>query len=210
MSGNVAACRGSNVNVIVTPAVTLPAPFFLPPSADGSPVPKRAQYPFAANTRYKTRSEILIMTEQWNTFERVENYDDLIYQQYEVGQRGETYYQFRSQQERAAYTAGQLLHVNTYTTLPVSAFTPIRDRPMPNVPLQSALPYFYNVPKNFNPTNVLTSSERAAQRADLEIYAFVSTYNQSHVIKWNFVKDEERLAYERGEQLALTPSSTNA
>jgi hypothetical protein len=79
---------------------------------------------------------------------------------------------------------------------------------MPNVPLRSALPYFYNVPKNFNPTNVLTSSERAAQRADLEIYAFVSTYNQSHVIKWNFVKDEERLAYERGEQLALTPSNT--
>ena len=149
------------------------------------------------------------MVEQWNTFERVENYDDIIYQKYRQGIRDETYYLFTGDTERAQYIAGQLLHVNTYDGFrPASDFDSIRDRPMPDVPIRTALPYFYNVPKNFNPTNTLTSSERAAQRADLEVYAFVSTYNDSHMIKWSFAKDEERISYERGQQLALTPATS--
>lgn len=149
------------------------------------------------------------MQYRWDMFEYVENYDDVMYQRFETGDRSETYYVFKSTEEYNAYRAGQLLHVNTYFNLPASTFSSIRDRTMPDVPYNAAgLPIWYNTPKNINPTNTLTASERAAQRADLEVYAFVSTFNDSHVLKWAFVKDEERLAYERGQRLVLSDAGT--
>jgi hypothetical protein len=162
--------------------------------------PLRTQYPFSdVNVRWKSRGEILRLEEQWNTFERVENYNDIIYQKFEKGLRSEMYYQFVNDQEFKNYRAGQQLHVVTYPSLPPQTFAPIRDRPMPDVPIVGTLPYTTNVPRFAINTITPSAAEQAAATADLAVYSFVSTFNQRHVLKYSFVSDEEKNAYERAE-----------
>jgi hypothetical protein len=164
--------------------------------------PRRTAYPFSAvNVRYKTVSERLLLQEQWNTFERVENYDDIIYQKYEKGLRDETYYLFASDQEFKNYKAGQILHVNAYPNLPPSTFDSIRNRPFPNVAPVTALPYITNT-ENFRANKrVPVASEIAAANADLAVYIYVSTYNDAHALKYVFLDDDEKTAYMRALNL---------
>lgn len=173
-------------------------------SAIAGYTPKRTQYPFGAaqsllGLQYQSQTVLLQIQLKWNTFERVENYDDIIYQQFSVGKRNNTYYIFVSNQERQDYFEGQRLHYKAYPTLPRSTFCPIRDRPMPNVAIVTSLPYVSNrdtcVPQRYVPT----SSERAAENLDLTIYTYVSTYNALHVIQYEFQSDEEKLAYTRAQ-----------
>ena len=163
--------------------------------------PRRTQYPFSANVRYKTVSERLIMEEQWNTFERVENYDDIIYQKFEKGIRDETYYFFKTNVEYMNYMAGQILHRQTFPKLPASTFDSIRNRPFPNAEPVTALPYETNT-ERFQPNKrVPNASEIAAANADLAIYDYVSTYNNTHVLKYVFLDDDEKTAFIRAANL---------
>jgi hypothetical protein len=162
--------------------------------------PKRTQYPFSANTRYKSRSDVLIMQNQWETFERVENYDDVIFQRIQDGLRDLTYYQFLSNQEFKDYKRGQELHIETFPDLPVSTFASIRDRPLPTTPAKTPLPYFHQVDKFIVAKIPMSADELAQQRSDTEIYAYVSTFNNTHVYKYAFVSDEEKMAYYRAEK----------
>jgi hypothetical protein len=162
--------------------------------------PKRTQYPFSANTRYKTKSDILLMQNQWDTFERVENYDDVIFQRIQDGLRDKTFYQFLSNQEFKDYKQGQELHVLTFPTLPPSTFASIRDKPLPTTPTKTPLPYYHQVDKFIVAPTPLSSEELTQQRADTEVYAYVSTFNNTHVYKYAFVSDEEKMAYYRAEK----------
>lgn len=140
------------------------------------------------------------MQEQWNTFERVENYNDIIYQKFEQGLRSNMYYVFRSDAEFKDYRAGQQLHIITYPNLPASTFDPISQRPMPDVVPKEPSPYETNVMRGIVNKVVPTASEQAATAADLEIYTYVSSYNAVHQLKYQFVDDEEKTSYERGFQ----------
>jgi hypothetical protein len=160
--------------------------------------PKRTAYPFSdVNTRYKSRGEILKMQDQWDTFERIENYNDIIYQLFEQGFRSNKYYVFASDQEFKNYRAGQQLHVITYPNLAPSTFNPISERPMPDVPIRSPVSYETNVSRDVLSSPTPTASESAGIQADLEVYTYVSTYNAAHRLKYQFVDDEEKTAYER-------------
>ena len=168
----------------------------------------RTQYPFGGLTADQRKSliglnkplrYIIMIQEQWDTFERVENYNDQIYQKFLQGDRSQLYYQFRTDQELHSYRAGQQLHVNAYPNLPASTFQPIRDRPMPDVPIRTALPIESGPPRFAINRIIPTASELAAQQADLAVYTYVSTYNATHQIKYNFVDDLEKNAYERTE-----------
>ena len=160
--------------------------------------PRRTAYPFAdVNVRYKSRGDMLKMQEQWNTFERVENYDDVIYQLFEQGQRAYRYYVFASDAEFKDYKSGQQLHIRTYTNLPGSTFDPISQRPMPDVPIRTAVSYDTNISRDILTGPTAASSEKAAIQGDLEIYAYVSSFNSVHRLKYQFVDDDEKLAYER-------------
>ncbi len=162
--------------------------------------PKRTQYPFGdVSTRYKSRSEILTMQDQWNTFERVENYNDIVYQKLELGLVSNMYYQFANDAEFKNYRAGQQLHIITYPNLPPGTFAPIRDRPMPAVAPKEGFPYTTGVERFIVNTDVPTASETRAALADLEIYTYVSTFNATHALKYAFVDDVEKNAYERVE-----------
>jgi hypothetical protein len=178
--------------------------------------PLRTQYPFGALTndqqlrligRNPPLAKKLMMEEQWNTFERIENYNDVIYQKFQVGLRGNMYYQYASDQEFNNYRAGQLLHTLAYPNLPVSTFQPVKDRPMPDVPSVESIPYETNVPRFSLNRPIPTASEQATANAEMEIYAYVSTYNAYHVLKYTFTDDVEKNAYERAEiRMNFTPT----
>ncbi len=162
--------------------------------------PQRTQYPFSMNTRYKSKSEILKLESQWETFERVENYNDIIFQRIQDGLRDQPFYQFLSNQEFKDYKAGQELHILANPTLPPSTFASISERPLPNTPIKTALPYYHQTDKYIIPTTPISAEELVQRRGDLEIYTYVSTYNSAHVYKYSFVSDEEKMAYYRAEK----------
>ena len=165
--------------------------------------PLRTQYPFdLSGVKFKTRTEILTMQRQWETFERVENYNDVIYQQFSAGNWSQTYFQFRDQGERNDYRIGQILHVNRYPNLPAGTFDSISSRVMPNVAIRSAPPNYTISPMPLAPVcPALPESVTTDNTADITIYTYVSTFNSEHYFQYNFVSDEERIAYHRGERL---------
>ncbi len=177
---------------------------FLVNKMTSSYTPLRTQYPFSANTRYKTKSERRLMENQWEVFERVENYNDIIYQRIQDGFRDQPYYQFLSNQEFKDYKRGQELHVLAFPNLPPSTFASISERPLPTTPIKTTLPYYHQVDKYIVSPPAISAEELTQQRADAEIYVYVSTFNDSHVYKYNFVSDEEKIAYYRAEKRIRT------
>jgi hypothetical protein len=168
----------------------------------------RTQYPFGSLSDAQQKAlvgvnrplayRIMIQT-QWDTFERVENYNFAIYQQFLTGNRSNMYYQFKSDQEFKDYKVGQQLHVNAYPTLPVGTFQPVSDLPIPAAAPNSPPPYETNVPRFAINRITPTASEQTQLQSDLEVYAYVSTYNARHVLKYQFVDDAEKNAYERAD-----------
>jgi len=181
--------------------------------------PKRTQYPpQLSNIKYRTPIQTATLTRQWETFERVENYNDIVYQQLEQGNRGTLYYQFVNQTEQRDYAAGQALHINFYTTLPASTFASISTRPMPDVPIRIAAPMCQNSMPSIvqlktaddvlytktTLTAAASASDTTRAVADCAIYMAVSSYNSTHVYQYNFQSAAEKLAYERAADAAAT------
>lgn len=165
--------------------------------------PMRTAYPFdLSGVKFKSRSEILSMQRQWETFERVENYNDIIYQRFSNGDRSQTYYQFRDRTEMNDYRIGQQLHERRYPTAPPGTFAPISNRPMPDVVVRVSAPNYTLLPPRDIPQRAaIPESVATASAADMAIYSYVSTFNGTHYFQYNFVSDEERIAYHNGERL---------
>jgi hypothetical protein len=165
--------------------------------------PTRTQYPFdLSGVKFRSRADILTMQRQWETFERIENYNDIIYQRFAAGDRSQTYYQFRDQAEKNDYRIGMQLHMNRYPWLPAGTFDSISGRPMPDVAVRIGAPSYSYSPNPLAPTRAaIPESVATDNAADMTIYTYVSTFNSVHYFQYNFVSDEERLAYHRGERL---------
>lgn len=165
--------------------------------------PLRTQYVFdLSGIKFRSRSDILAMQRQWETYERIENFNDIIYQRFSIGDRSQTYYQFTGQAERNDYRLGMQLHINRYPWLPAGTFDSISARPMPDVVVRSAAPNYTISPMPLAPIpGAIPESVSTDNRADVVIYTNVSTFNSIHYFKYNFVSDEELLAYHRGERL---------
>ncbi len=164
--------------------------------------PLRTQYFFdLSGVRYKSRAEILKMQRQWETFERIENYNDVIYQRFALGYRDKTYWQFVNREELNDYRNGQELHVLRYPYLPAGTFDSISGRTMPDVPVLTQPPNYSQVSREIVSAPPITSSERTENAADMSIYMHVSTYNSAHVYKYIFQSNEEKMAYHRAERL---------
>jgi len=164
--------------------------------------PLRQQYIFdLSGAKFKTRCEILTMQRQWNTYERIENYNDIVYQRLEKGYRDRLYYQFKNNEELADYRNGMQLHNLRY---PGTCFESISERPMPDVAVITKAPNWSpGIERNLLYSTSMTAAELTAQQSDLAIYTHVSTFNAKHVFKYNFVSDEERLGYHRAERRVL-------
>jgi hypothetical protein len=181
--------------------------------------PKRTQYPpQLSNIKFRTPTQTTTLTRQWETFERVENYNDIVYQQLEQGNRGTLYYQFVNQSEQRDYAAGQMLHINFYTALPVSTFAPISTRPMPNVPVkvpaptcQTSMPSIVQLKTADNVSYTKTTltaaaaaSESVRAVSDCAIYETILLYNSTHKYQYNFQSAAEQQAYNRAAGAAAT------
>jgi len=164
--------------------------------------PLRTQYPpQLSNIKHRSPIQTATLNRQWETFERVENYNDIVYQQLQLGNRGTLYYQFVNQAEQRDYTAGQTLHINYYTTLPASTFASISNRPMPDVPVLIKAPQCMPmVPIKATSLSAPAASATTTACADMAIYCTVSSFNASHVYQYNFPSAAEQLAYGRAEQ----------
>jgi hypothetical protein len=165
--------------------------------------PQRKQYPYPEdlrNKRYKSKADLFRLQQQWDTFERIENYDDIIFQRVQDGLRDQSFYQFRTNAESKEYRAGQELHVLQYPDLPASTFAPVRERPFPTTEAKTPLPVEYQVSRYILPTGAISAEEFTQIRSDNEIYMYVSTYNSVHTYKYNFVSDEEKQSYQRAER----------
>jgi hypothetical protein len=148
--------------------------------------------------KYKTRAEILDFQRKWNTFEQIENYNDIIFQRFQAGLRDKPYYQFASGNELKDYRAGQELHVLKYPSLPSSTFVSISNLPIPDVPVIEAPPAFANLSYRCKTlTAAADASATTINRAETALYTYVSTFNATHHYQYNFVSTEEQTAYNR-------------
>lgn len=165
----------------------------------------RQQWAFdLTGIKYKNRAEILTMQRQWDTFERIENYNDEIYHRLTQGLRDKLYYQFKDRAELNDYNAGQQLHILRNPTVDPRTFDSIRDRPLPDIEPKTYIPTYSQVPRNLPQSTVMKASERSELQTDLAVYVHVSTFNQAHVYKYNFTNNDEKLSYHRGERYVLS------
>jgi hypothetical protein len=174
----------------------------------------RQPFPFDLSIKCKSRSEILAMQRQWDTFERIENYNDVIYNRFCQGLRDKPYYQYSNAAELNDYRVGQILHTNRYPMLTidpgistisgiyVSTLASISDRKIPNVAVIAGPSHYGQVSKCIQTSTIMTSAEYMAQQSENTIYIHVSTYNDSHKYKYIFTSDEEKMAYYRAERRA--------
>ena len=168
---------------------------------------QRTQYFFdLSGVHCKTRSDIIVMQRQWDIFERVENYNDIVYQRINEGYRDRLFYQFVNRQELSDYRNGQQLHILRYKWLPCGTFDSISGKPFSSAPIILPAPIFTQTPKCTQFSTSVTASEKTEQQSDLAIYMHVSTYNSQHTYKYMFTSAEERLAYHRVERQVLTPA----
>lgn len=164
--------------------------------------PLRTQYPFdLSGVRYKSRADILKMQRQWDTFERIENYNDIVYQRFSLGYRDKPYWQFVNREELSDYRNGQELHVLRYPSLPSGTFDSVSGRPMPDVPVLTQPSNYSQVSREIVSAPSVPSSERTEKTADMSVYIHVSSYNATHVYKYIFESNEEKMAYHRAERL---------
>jgi hypothetical protein len=146
------------------------------------------------------------MRQKWNTFERVENFNDVIYQRFLSGRFDQQYYKFKDSSELNDYRVGQNLHILRYPSLDPSTFDSISNRPMPSGPIVAGLSEFTQIDRCVKPPTSITQKEFTEQQSDLSIYMHVSTFNSEHVYKYAFTSNEEQLAYHRAERRILAPS----
>ena len=144
------------------------------------------------------------MQRQWETFERVENYNDIVYQRINAGYRDRLFYQFVNRQELNDYKNGQQLHILRYPWLPRGTFDSISEKPFSSAPVIVPAPIYTQTPKCTQFSTSMKASEKTEQQSDLAIYMHVSTYNSEHVYKYIFTSAEERLAYHRTERQVLS------
>ena len=166
---------------------------------------QRTQYFFdLSGVHCKSRKDILVIQRQWDTFERVENYNDIVYQRINAGYRDRMFYHFENRQELSDYKNGQQLHILRYPFLPCGTFDSISGMPFSSTPVIVKAPVFTQISKCIHLSTPMLASEKTEQQSDLAIYTHVSTYNTEHVYKYIFTSAEERIAYHRAERRVLS------
>jgi hypothetical protein len=102
-------------------------------------MPMRSTFCFPASTmKYKSREEIRVLKEQWDTFERIENINSIVLNnlanklpvEASSGESSSAFYQFTSSDEKTAYNLGQSAHTVTYPEV-TDFLIPYSAKPIP-------------------------------------------------------------------------------
>jgi hypothetical protein len=163
-------------------------------------VDARTQYFYdLSGVKYKTKSDLLTLRRQWDTYERVENINFSIYKTILKGIY-QPWYVFASNEEASDYRVGQLLHVNRYPNIPSALFQSISLAPTPIPKDSGGPPRFAQAPSQIVSANPISEGQKTENNADMSIYIHVSTYNVLHsTFTYQFQSNEEQLAYHRAE-----------
>ena len=156
----------------------------------------RTPYPFQASWyKYKTAAEINTLRRQWNMFETVENNDYLVRIQMNAGYFATRWYVFLQGSDLTDYNRGHSLHQAQF---PQVDFTPERNKFVQQSTIYTRVSYEFSQPSNgLILSTAMTEGERVKKNADLSLYTQVSTFNSTHMFKWQFTSEEDRLAYEK-------------
>lgn len=167
--------------------------------------PTRLQFGFdLSGVKYKSRQQVMDLQRAWETFERIENENNIVFQRVSLGLRDKMYYQFRTREEMNDYKTGQTNHILRYPWLPPSIFDSISLQSVPYItPLNSPPNYSLAMNRGVLFSTAMTSSDYLAQQTDLTIYTHVSSYNSMHTYKYIFPSNEEKMAYHRAELIVL-------
>lgn len=157
-----------------------------------------------SGVKYKTKSDILTLQRQWNTFNRVQAINFSIYLKIIRGQPL-NWYVFVNNQEATDYRNGQQLHTIRYPYIPPAFFQSISIAPIPTSSFVTGPPRFSQVPPQINSVPPITESQKTENNSDVSIFRFVSSYNVLHsTFTYQFQSNEEQMAYYRGLRLATT------
>ena len=157
-----------------------------------------------SGVKYKTKSDILTLQRQWDTFNRVQAVNFSIYLKILKGEPL-NWYVFVNNQEATDYRNGQQLHTIRYPYISPVFFQPISIAPIPTSSFVTGPPRFSQVPPQTNTVPPITESQKTENNSDVSIYRFVSSYNVLHsTFTYQFQSNEEQMAYYRGLRLATT------
>jgi hypothetical protein len=145
-------------------------------------VPARSTFCFKYDTRkFVSQNDIIALKRQWNTFERVENFNSIVYSTISGSENpiGIYFYSFLNQSELDDYKLGQANHIAEYPT--VSDFL-ISYSKKPVIPKTSTIvstvvsPYISPLCcPDYISTNVISNTELLANKTAKLIYERVST-----------------------------------
>jgi hypothetical protein len=105
------------------------------------------------------------------------------------------FYTFLSSTELMDYRRGQALHIAQFPTVDFGSES---EKFVQQSTIYVGVAYeVREAPRGTYYSTSMSDSERIKMQSDTNIYINVSTFNSTHVYKWVFSSDEERLGYER-------------
>jgi len=156
-----------------------------------------------SGVKYKTKSDILTLQRQWDTFNRVQAINFAIYLNILNG-GFPNWYVFASNQEASDFRVGQQLHTIRYPYISPVFFQSISLLPIPTSSYTTGPPRFSQVPSQIVSPAPISESQKTENNADTAIYVQVSTFNVLHsTFTYQFQSNEEQLAYHRAERRIL-------
>jgi len=169
-------------------------------------VPQRSTFCFVNTTTFLYHSDLFALKKQWETFERIENYNSIIYSTIngtgipEKGADSETnplFYTFTSDAELQEYRQGRLNHISEYPA--VNDFVvPYAQKPLAVKDIINDTNIFYTTPccKNIDKSKLLTNDERLNNITALNLYVRVSTQTAMYPKSpYKFQSAQEHLLY---------------
>lgn len=167
----------------------------------------RSTFSFINTTRsYLTQDEIIKLRSQWETFERIENYNSIVYSSIvgkPISPVGDTviesvFYKFSGDVELQDYKQGRLNHIAEYPS--VSDFVvPYSQRPLNSVSdIIGNADIFPGViiDPRIDKSKVLTNDERLANINALNLFVKVSTQTSLYPkTPYKFSSNQEYLLY---------------
>ena len=176
-------------------------------------VPQRSTFCFVHNTEYFLKhSEIFTLKQQWDTFERIENYNSIVYStingtgtlQTQASDSPTTplFYTFTSDAELQDYKQGRLNHIAEYPAV-ADFVVPYANKPLAIRDIIGDPNIFYITPccQNIDKSKLLTNNERLYNQTGLNLFVRVSTQTAMYPKSpYKFQSAQEYLLYNNYKQ----------
>ena len=167
----------------------------------------RSTYSFIHETKaYLLQKDLITLRKQWDTFERVENYNSIVYSTLlgkPLSARGDTvtdsvFYLFKGEGELLEYKQGQLDHIAEYPSV-TDFLTPYSKRPIftvSDILGDASIFPTQVVDPRIDKSNVLTNKERLTNITALNLFVKVSTQTSLYPkTPYKFSSNQEYLLY---------------